>query len=85
MGLIRKVAKVKGEKVESDETDNSSLFGCMKGEIKIDGDIFSTGAWPRDEEMVASYNEQATDIDAEAEALDWSGALVGGVGDEPWH
>jgi len=33
----------------------------MNGQITIHGDIFSTGAWPSDEEIVESYNEQAAE------------------------
>ncbi|MEO6052359.1 MAG: hypothetical protein ABIP78_13660 [Pyrinomonadaceae bacterium] len=76
--------KGKGEKTVNDEPDNSSLFGCMKDEIKINGDIFSTGAWPTDEEMIQSYNEQAADTEGEAEALEWIEGTAGDVGDEPW-
>lgn len=39
----------------------------MKGEIKINGDILSTGTWPSDEEIIQNYNEQATDTEAERE------------------
>ena len=39
----------------SDSADNSSWIGSMKGKIKVHGDIFSTGSWPSDEEMEASY------------------------------
>lgn len=70
MLVISKVEKWKGEKAVNDKTDNSGLFGCMKGQINIHGDIFSTGAWPTDEEMIQSYDEQAVDMKAEAEALE---------------
>lgn len=56
----------------------------MKGEIKIHGDIFSTGAWPTDEVMIQSYNEQTADAEAEAEVLEWIEGTIGDVGDEPW-
>ena len=56
----------------------------MKGQMKIHGDIFSTGAWPSDEELVSSYNEQASDVKAETEALEWIEGTAGDVGDEPW-
>ena len=68
----------------NDEIDNSPLFGALKGKMKIHGDIFSTGAWPTDEEMIQSYNEQAADTEAEAEALEWIEGTAGDVGDEPW-
>jgi len=66
--------------------DNSSLFGCMKGEIKINGDIFSTGAWPSDEEMIRNYDEMVSDTEAEAEAESFAliEGAIGDVGDEPW-
>jgi len=65
------VKKGKGEKVVNDEPDNSSLFGCMKDDLKINGDIFSTGCWPSDEEMIQKYSEMVVDLEAEAEALEW--------------
>ncbi|HMS09078.1 MAG TPA: hypothetical protein PKE66_06320 [Pyrinomonadaceae bacterium] len=66
----------------NDEIDNSPLFGALKGKMKIHGDIFSKGGWPTDEEMIKSHDEHASDTEAEAEALEWSEALVGDVGDE---
>lgn len=66
------------------ETDNSIWIGSMKDTLKINGDIFSTDAWPSDEELEASYREQAADLDAEAEALEWIEGTAGDVGDEPW-
>lgn len=59
--------KGKGEKVVDDELGISGLFGRMKGQIEINGDIFSTGAWPSDEEMIESYNELTTDTESESE------------------
>ena len=56
----------------------------MKGEITVHGDIFSTGCWLSDEELVASYSEMAADVEAEAEALEWIEGTAGDVGDEPW-
>lgn len=56
--------KGKGEKVKIDEADCLNWYGAMKDSIKINGNIYSTGAWPSDEELVASYDEQATDIEA---------------------
>lgn len=55
----------------------------MKGSLKIHGDIFSTGSWLSDEDMEASYGEQAADVEAEAEALEWVEGTAGDVGDEP--
>lgn len=75
--------KGKGEKVMSDAADNSSLFGSMKGGIKINGDIFSTGAWLSDDEFDAKFSEVAAGRKAEAEVLEWSQASVGDGGDEP--
>ncbi len=69
----------------SDEADNSSWIGSMKGEIKVTGDIFSTGCWPSDNELKASYREMAADTEAEAEALEWIEGTIGDVGDEPWE
>lgn len=66
------------------ETDNSIWIGSMKDTLKINGDIFSTGAWPSDEELEASYREQAADSEAEAEALEWIEVTAGDVGDEAW-
>jgi hypothetical protein len=34
--------------------------------------------------MEESYREMAADEAAEAEALEWSEALIGDTGDEPW-
>lgn len=35
-------------------------------------------------DLEQSYREMAADEAAEAEALEWSEALIGDVGDEPW-
>ncbi len=75
--------KAKGEKVISDTVDHSGWIGSMKDSLKINGDIFSTGAWPSDEQLESSYIEQAAHIEAETEALERSEALIGDVGDEP--
>ena len=45
-----------------------------------EGDIESNS----DEELEKGYQEMAADVEAEAEALEWSEALIGDVGDEPW-
>jgi predicted CopG family antitoxin len=37
-----------------------------------------------DQDMEESYREMAADEAAEAEALEWSEALIGDTGDEPW-
>jgi len=37
-----------------------------------------------DEDLDAGYAEMARDEAAETEALEWSEALIGDVGDEPW-
>jgi predicted CopG family antitoxin len=37
-----------------------------------------------DEDLDAGYAEMARDEAAEAEAIEWSEALIGDVGDEPW-
>lgn len=37
-----------------------------------------------DEDLDAGYAEMARDEAAEAEALEWSEALIGDVGNEPW-
>ena len=76
--------KGKSEKGSRDTVDRSIWIGSMKGEIKINGDIFSTGAWPSDEEMEASYREQAADPEAEAEALKWIEGTLEDFCDEPW-
>ena len=34
--------------------------------------------------LEAAYREMAQDEAAEAEALEWSEAMIGDVGDEPW-
>lgn len=75
--------KGKSEKVKNDGTDNSSLFGSMKGEIKIHGDIFSTGAWLSDDEFDAKFREITAVPKAEPEALEWSETSIGDVGNEP--
>ncbi len=62
-----KKGKEERDKAEIDVTDNSLLIGSMKGQITILGDIFSTGAWPRDQEIVARYDEQAADLKNETE------------------
>jgi predicted CopG family antitoxin len=38
----------------------------------------------RESDLERSYREMAEDEAAEAEALQWSEALIGDVGDEPW-
>jgi predicted CopG family antitoxin len=38
----------------------------------------------RETDLERSYREMAEDEAAEAEALEWSEALMGDVGDEPW-
>ncbi len=37
-----------------------------------------------DLDLEQSYREMAADEAAEAEGLEWSEALIGDVGDEPW-
>ena len=37
-----------------------------------------------DLDLEQSYREMAADEAAEAKALEWSEALIGDVGDEPW-
>lgn len=37
-----------------------------------------------DEDLDAGYAEMARDEAAEAEAVEWSEALIGDVGNEPW-
>jgi predicted CopG family antitoxin len=37
-----------------------------------------------DLDLEKSYREMAADEAAEAQALEWSEALIGDVGDEPW-
>ena len=67
------------------ETDNPNWIGSMKDTLKINGDIFSTGAWPSDEELETSYREQAADTEAEAEALEWIEGTIEDFCDEPWE
>lgn len=38
----------------------------------------------RESDLERSYREMAEDEAAEAEALEWSEALIGDVSDEPW-
>jgi len=38
----------------------------------------------RESDRERSYREMAADEEGEAEALAWSEALIGDVGDEPW-
>lgn len=38
----------------------------------------------RESDMERSYREMAEDEASEAEAMEWSEALIGDVGDEPW-
>lgn len=75
--------KGKGGKVTSDAADNSSLFGSMKGKVKIEGDIFSTGAWLSDDEFEAKFSGVTAERNAEGEALELSEASTGDIGDEP--
>lgn len=75
--------KGKGEKVKPEGADNLSLFGSMKGEIKIYGDIFSTGAWLSDDEFDAKFSEVAGRRKVEAEVLECLQASIGDVRDEP--
>ncbi len=37
-----------------------------------------------DHDLEASYRDMAADEAGEAEALEWSEALIGDIGDEPW-
>ena len=37
-----------------------------------------------DQDLEASYRDMAADEAGEAEALEWSDALIGDIGDEPW-
>jgi predicted CopG family antitoxin len=37
-----------------------------------------------DQDLEDAYKEMAGDEQAESEALEWSEALIGEIGDEPW-
>jgi hypothetical protein len=49
-----------------------------------EGDIFSTGSWPSDEELEASYREQSVDSESKAEALECIDGTIGNTDDESW-
>lgn len=52
----------------------------MKGEIKIHGDIFSTGAWLSDDEFAAKFS-RVTGVQ-KAEVPEWVEGPVDDIGDE---
>lgn len=80
---MKRWKRVKVKKLVAIRFDSSSWIGSMKDTLKIHGDRFSTGAWPGDEELEASYGEQEADVEAEAEAFDWIEGTEGDVADDP--